>query len=717
MTEKRTNTASPRNTSSQRSGSSRRGSKSASRARQNQRKKDNAWLLAGTLVALGLLAAVLIVKRGENKEPKPDKETTLSENQEGETEETLSDEIVYGDYVLDLTGIKGFSDDAKVSVRGKSRAEIYAEAADFYTWDMKITNGKADVGNVVKPTVDADATTEAATMGDAENPDSAQDETEGVAAFTEITVASAIPVPDFVNSAIKASVEDIFADDISTKGAKLSEKKAKEKETEAETKKKGKKNKETEESTTGAETTSEESESIVFKTELGDLSEAIDEIATYAEDMWYQEAKGEGIGSFDKATEKFIMEGAEDGARVKKDELVEAITKAVNEGDFKKTIEAPMEKISSANAAKNGDYKIIASFTTKTTNNSVRNKNVRLACEALNGTIVRSGEEFSYNSAVGERTEERGFGAAAAYVNGEVVQEIGGGVCQVSSTLYNAVLKAGLKTTKRTSHTFEPSYVTPGEDATVSWGGPDYRFANVPAHADISYDQSYAIGILAHYSDQTVTVEIYGRPVLKPGYSLSLSSEKIAEKEIVRILIPPEDTEKEPTTGSKGSTWKTYLIIKKDGTELSKVEDHNTYYSGHTEYYRETEATSETESSAEEPTTEPYTGPIGPGMPSDAYEQYINGGGQNSPGEAESTSPAISPNPNGPGGGNTTPGQGDSGNNVVSPGGQDAPVVVDAPGGQNTDEGIPVAGPGQSANGNMTGLTDGPGGGPGSVGP
>ena len=82
---------------------------------------------------------------------------------------------------------------------------------------------------------------------------------------------------------------------------------------------------------------------------------------------------------------------------------------------------------------------------------------------------MRPGEEFSFNNTIGERTEEKGFGAAAAYNNGEVVQEVGGGVCQVSTTLYNAVVRAGLKVTYRQGHTFQPTYVTPGQDATVSW--------------------------------------------------------------------------------------------------------------------------------------------------------------------------------------------------------------------------------------------------------
>ena len=97
---------------------------------------------------------------------------------------------------------------------------------------------------------------------------------------------------------------------------------------------------------------------------------------------------------------------------------------------------------------------------------------------------------------VGERTEAKGYQAAAAYSNGEVVQEIGGGVCQVSTTLYNAVIRSGLKTTVRRSHTYEPSYVTPGQDATVSYGGPDYKFIN---------NSNTAIGIRASYSNQVCT--------------------------------------------------------------------------------------------------------------------------------------------------------------------------------------------------------------------
>ena len=268
-----------------------------------------------------------------------------------------------------------------------------------------------------------------------------------------------------------------------------------------------------------------------------------------------------------------------------------------------------------------GETVPIGSFSTNTTANKVRNKNIQLACQAINGTILRPGEEFSFNNTVGERTEAKGYGAATAYNEGEVVQEVGGGICQVSTTLYNAVLKSGLKTTKRQSHTFEPNYVTPGMDATVSWGGPDYRFANVPSHAEYSNSDSYSIGIYAEYSNQKVTISIYGRPVLKDGYSYSLSSKKVKDIDVVRKLIEP-GSDKKPTTGTKGSQWTTNLVVKKDGEVVSDKLDHNTYYSGHIEYYTDTPAATETSSPAE--TTTPVES-SSENLPTDTLPQHETG--------------------------------------------------------------------------------------------
>ena len=109
---------------------------------------------------------------------------------------------------------------------------------------------------------------------------------------------------------------------------------------------------------------------------------------------------------------------------------------------------------------------------------AARVSNVKLASAAFDGTVLNSGDLFSYNETVGQRTEAKGYKAAPAYVQGETVDEIGGGVCQPSSTLYYACLLANMEITERYAHRYIPAYITRGMDATVSWGGPDYKFTD-----------------------------------------------------------------------------------------------------------------------------------------------------------------------------------------------------------------------------------------------
>lgn len=295
--------------------------------------------------------------------------------------------------------------------------------------------------------------------------------------------------------------------------------------------------------------------------------------------QWDKKAKNGSISSYDAASDKFIFAGAETGVAVDQEKLTSDILTAVNDRDFDAVIEASVSTVEpeySEEAARQR-YEKIGSFTTKTTANQKRNTNVKLAAQAINGTVIQPGQEFSFNDTVGQRTEAKGYQGAAAYNNGEVVEEIGGGVCQVSSTLYNAVVKAGLKTTVRRSHTYEPSYVTPGTDATVSWGGPDYKFVN---------NSSAGIGIRASYYDQTVTVSIYGIPVLEKGVSYSLKSTKLKDTDPPTPTYEEDPTlepgvEKVKSKGSIGSQWETRLIVTKNGEVVSQEVDHKVTYKGH----------------------------------------------------------------------------------------------------------------------------------------
>ncbi len=296
--------------------------------------------------------------------------------------------------------------------------------------------------------------------------------------------------------------------------------------------------------------------------------------------LWNKKAKNGSISEYDASSDKFLFKGAENGLAVDQDQLKADILAALSRKDFTASITATVNEVEPefSEAVAREKYKTIGTFTTNTTSNQKRNTNVKLAAQAINGLVLQPGEEFSFNNRVGERTEAKGYKAAAAYNNGEVVQEIGGGVCQVSSTLYNAVVKAGLKTTMRRSHTFEPSYVTPGTDATVSWGGPDYKFVN---------NSSAAIGIRASYYNQTCTVSIYGIPVLEDGVTHSLKSTKLSETDPPAPTYEEDPTlepgvEKVKSNGSKGSKWETRLIVTKNGEVVSQDVDHSVTYKGHT---------------------------------------------------------------------------------------------------------------------------------------
>ncbi len=309
------------------------------------------------------------------------------------------------------------------------------------------------------------------------------------------------------------------------------------------------------------------------------MEDAVRAEAAKVASQWNRKAKNGSISSYDAAADKFIFSGSETGLAVDEDKLTADIVTALSARDFDAVITASVATIQpefDEDAARQR-YEKLSTFTTKTTANKNRNTNVKLAAQAVNGTVVQPGQEFSFNETVGQRTEAKGYKGAAAYNNGEVVQEIGGGVCQVSSTLYNAVVKAGLKTTVRRSHTYEPSYVTPGTDATVSWGGPDYKFVN---------NSDAGIGIRAHYADQTLTVSIYGIPILEEGVTYSLQSTKLKDTD------PPAPTyEEDPTlepgvekvkdAGSIGSQWETRLIVKKNGEIVSQDVDHKVTYKGH----------------------------------------------------------------------------------------------------------------------------------------
>lgn len=144
---------------------------------------------------------------------------------------------------------------------------------------------------------------------------------------------------------------------------------------------------------------------------------------------------------------------------------------------------------------------VLSSSSTSHTGEYNRNTNLRLACEAINGMVLYPGDEFSFNDALGERTTAKGYLPAGSYVAGATVDTVGGGICQVSSTLYHCCLLADLEITLRDCHMYAVSYLPLGIDATINWGSYDYRFRN---------NTNYPIRIEAWVADGYVHIQLIG---------------------------------------------------------------------------------------------------------------------------------------------------------------------------------------------------------------
>jgi vancomycin resistance protein YoaR len=193
-----------------------------------------------------------------------------------------------------------------------------------------------------------------------------------------------------------------------------------------------------------------------------------------------------------------------------------------------------------------------------------RSYNVALASKNINELILAPGEVFSYNDSVGPRTTARGFRVAHVYVGNRVEDGVGGGICQVSSTLYNAVVLSDLKIVTRTNHSLPVSYVPMGRDATVSYGSIDFKFEN---------NTKMPIKISASASGGLAQISIYGTKE-NPGRTVSIESVCTATypAQLEQIEDPtlPEGTVQVEQAGSSGSSYQTYKIVSENGKVISR---------------------------------------------------------------------------------------------------------------------------------------------------
>ena len=220
---------------------------------------------------------------------------------------------------------------------------------------------------------------------------------------------------------------------------------------------------------------------------------------------------------------------------------------------------------------------LLGSFTTSfSTSGSNRCKNVSSGASHINGTVLYPGEEFSAYETVSPFTEANGYAMAGSYLNGEVVDSMGGGICQVSTTLYNAVLRAELNVTERSPHSMTVHYVVLSEDAAIAGTYKDFKFVNSTEYP--IYIEGYTT------SDKKITFNIYGKETRDKNRTISFESQIVSETPATTIL--QEDAGQGigyKAVSSKGSSSyvaELYKIVKVNGVETDRIKVNKSTYKG-----------------------------------------------------------------------------------------------------------------------------------------
>ena len=207
---------------------------------------------------------------------------------------------------------------------------------------------------------------------------------------------------------------------------------------------------------------------------------------------------------------------------------------------------------------------VLGSFSTSFSSGSSRGKNIANAASFINGTVLLPGEVMSASDSMKPRTAENGYLEAGAYLNGETVQSLGGGVCQVSSTLYNAVLLAELEVTERFAHSMIVNYVEPSMDAAIADGYKDLKFKN---------NTDTPVYIEGYTSGGRVTFTIYGKETRSAGRKVSYVSEVTSKTEAGKKFVASGDavgTLKKSVSGHTGMKAKLWKVVTENGKEVSR---------------------------------------------------------------------------------------------------------------------------------------------------
>ncbi len=296
-------------------------------------------------------------------------------------------------------------------------------------------------------------------------------------------------------------------------------------------------------------------------------------LKSYVDD--FSLVKNATIESFDTETKEFVVSPEKAGYDIDVNAAAKAVKDLFDSNVYSGEITVPtvMKEPEITEAMLRENFGLVGEEWTKASANSNRNNNIDQACEYINGTILQPGDTFSFNKTVKERTADRGFKEATVIAGGQYEQGLGGGICQASTTLYNAVLKANLRVVERNHHAWPSDYISTGLDATVDWPGVDFQFQN---------DTDYPVIIVMWFdwADNTVISEIYGKK-LPNGEYIELYAEITSQtpagsNEYVEDKELPVGQTKTIRQAHQGITANVYKIWYNANDEEIKRELYNT---------------------------------------------------------------------------------------------------------------------------------------------
>ncbi|GHV17577.1 hypothetical protein FACS189425_04130 [Clostridia bacterium] len=217
---------------------------------------------------------------------------------------------------------------------------------------------------------------------------------------------------------------------------------------------------------------------------------------------------------------------------------------------------------------------VLAEYTTKYDGSIIgRTQNVKMAANNINGTMILPGQNFSFNRTVGERTYAAGFADGRVFSGGQVIDGVGGGICQVSSTLYSVVLFANLEVVERHNHTFAITYAPLGQDATVAYGALDFVFKN---------DTAFPIKVVTTMGGGSLNVKILGTKLEGDNTTIEIVNSTVGTRPFATTTKPNPNPsavrDVVDQAGISGYTVDTYKIYKENGIEVKREFLHRSVY-------------------------------------------------------------------------------------------------------------------------------------------